>query len=308
MAYLAWGDSERGLAVATRSYDSAAEDALMTELDGPSPVVPVRAPWQDRSESLDSLSPTVLILGGFLTGPPMYRSLVRRLRDRGAAGVMVANVWTPDWLLAGVRGIGPICTRSARALLEAGRLSAEVSGGAPVLVVGHSAGGVTARLLTAHELVAGRRFGAAARVGAIVTLGTPHRLASGQGIGRRMNEVGASLAEDAVPGAFFAPKIGYVCVASRAIVGDPGGNGRQRVAHLMYRSVIGRAAVAGTEGDGLVPVVAARLEGARSLVLDQTVHSPGQAGEWYGSDRALDVWWPIAMEEWRAALRARVAG
>jgi hypothetical protein len=87
----------------------------MTEDDRSRRADPVRAVWPDLP---DSISPTVLILGGFLTGPPMYRPLVRRLRDRGAAGVVVGNAWTSDWLLAGVRGIGPICTRSARALLR----------------------------------------------------------------------------------------------------------------------------------------------------------------------------------------------
>jgi hypothetical protein len=121
--------------------------------------------------------------------------------------------------------------------------------------------------------------------------------------------VGSSIAEATVPGAFFAPEIGYVSVASRAIRGDPAGTGRERVAHLLYRSVIGRAAVPGTEGDGLVPVAAAALEGAREVVLDGALHGPGAGGPWYGSDDALDVWWPIALETWRSSLqhRARAA-
>jgi hypothetical protein len=253
----------------------------------------------------ETVPPTVLILGGFLTAPPMYRPLVRRLMARGAAGAVVANVWTPDWLLAGMRGIGPICSRSARALRDAIHLSAEVSEGAPLLVIGHSAGGITGRLLTAPEAIPGRRFGAARWIGAIVTLGTPHRLAGGEGIGRRINAVAASIADAAVPGAFFAPEIGYVCVASRAIPGDPRGGGPERVAHLLYRSVMGRAAVPGTEGDGLVPVAAAALDGARLIVLDHSIHGPGAAGPWYGTDDAVDVWWPIALETWRAALRHR---
>lgn len=262
--------------------------------------------WLSRP---DSIRPTVLILGGFLTAPPMYGPLVRRLMDRGAAGSVVANVWTPDWLLAGLRGIGPICTRSARALRCAVDLSGRVSGGAPLLVIGHSAGGITGRLLTAPEPLPGRRFGAARRIGAIVTLGTPHRLVAGEGIGRRIRDVAASIADASVPGAFFAPEIGYLSVTSRAVVGDPSGTGRERVGHLLYRSVIGRAAVPGTEGDGLVPVVAARLDGARQLVLDGAIHGPGAAGPWYGSDDAVDVWWPIALETWRSVLehRARAA-
>lgn len=252
-----------------------------------------------------SIEPTVLILGGFLTAPPMYRPLVRRLRDRGAAAVVVADLWTPDWLLAGVRGIGPICARSARAVREAVHLSREVSEGAPLLLIGHSAGGITGRLLTAQEPLPGRRFGGARWIGAIVTLGTPHRLSAGQGIGRRIKDVASEIADATVPGAFFAPEIGYLSVASRAIQGNPQGTGRERIAHLLYRSVIGRAAVPGTEGDGLVPVVAAGLDGARQLVIDGAVHGPGAAGPWYGSDDAVDAWWPLALEAWRSALEHR---
>ena len=259
--------------------------------------------WRDRP---DSVRPTVLILGGFLTAPPMYRRFVERLRARGVAGVVVADVWTPDWLIAATRGAGAIATRSGRALLEAGRMTAEVSDGAPVLVVGHSAGGLIARMLTAAEPLPGRRFGAAARIGAIATLGTPHLATGGDGIGRRLNTVVSGVAERAAPGAFHAPRIGYVSVASRAIRGDPNGNGRVRVAHLLYRSVLGRAAVAGTEGDGLVPVAAAMLGGSRQIVVD-AVHGPSAGLPWYGTDSPMDVWWPVALAAWHEALAYRAA-
>jgi len=247
----------------------------------------------------------VLILGGFLTAPPMYRRLVGRLGERGVAGTVVADVWTPDWMLAAVRGTGPIAARSAQALRDAVRLAREVSEGAPVLMVGHSAGGITGRLLSAPEPFPGRKFGAARWIGAIVTLGTPHRLSTAEGVGRRINEVASAIAEETVPGAFFAPEIGYVSVASRAIRGDPRGTGRERVAHLLYRSVIGSAALPGTEGDGLIPVVAASLAGAGQVVLDHAVHGPGAGRPWYGSDDAVDAWWPTALEAWRSALEHR---
>jgi hypothetical protein len=255
----------------------------------------------------DSVAPTVLLLGGFLTAPPMYSRLIRRLKDRGAAAVTVANVWPPDWMLASVRGTGAIATRSARAVLVANRLAAGASEGAPLLVVGHSAGGITARLLTAPEPFAGRRFGAASRIGAIVTLGSPHEVSSGEGIGRRIHEVASAVADELVPGAFFGPEIGYLSVASRAVRADLNGTGRERVAQLMYRSVIGRAAAPGTEGDGLVPVAATVLAGARRIILDRAFHGPGAGGPWYGTDAEVDVWWPVALEVWREALRCRSA-
>lgn len=265
------------------------------------------APGNWRRHPTD-IRPTVLVLGGFLTAPPMYRSFANRLLERGAAGVVVASVWTPDWLIAAKRGAAAITTRSGRALLEASRLSKVASDGAPLLVVGHSAGGLIARLLTAPEPFPGRHFGAASRIGAIVTLGSPHAVSAGQGVGRRINEVVSAAAEATVPGAFYAPEVGYVSVASRAIRGDLAGTGRERVAYLLYRSLVGRAAVTETYGDGLVPVQAAMLAGARHIVLDGTAHGQGSGGPWYGTDPAIDEWWPVALAAWHEALACRATG
>jgi hypothetical protein len=77
------------------------------------------------------------------------------------------------------------------------------------------------------------------------------------------------------------------------------------VAYLLYRSVLGRAAVPGTEGDGLVPVVSTMLSGARQIVLDDTVHGPSASAPWYGTDRPMDLWWPAALQAWRDALAYR---
>ena len=125
----------------------------------------------------DAVRPTVLIIGGFLTVPAMYLRLRRRLLDRGAAEVLIADVYTPDWLLAVGRGGGAVAIRALRALIRAIDASASSSSsqGAPLLVVGHSAGGMVARLLTTSEPFAGRRLGASDAVGGIVTLGSPHR-------------------------------------------------------------------------------------------------------------------------------------
>ena len=254
-----------------------------------------------------SPKPVVLILGGFLTAPPMYARMSERLMSRGAAGVVVAPVWPQDWMIAIARGPAAIATRSGRALLEVGRLSAEVAGAAPVLVVGHSAGGLIARLLTAAEPFPGRRFGAAARIGAIVTLGTPHVMSGGEGIGSRLRDVVAELADRTAPGSFHAPAIGYVSVASRGFRADPGGTGRERISYLLYRSVVGRRVAPGLDGDGLVPVPAALLHGAAHLVIDGAIHGPSAGKPWYGSDDAMDVWWPVAVGAWRDALDWRAA-
>lgn len=262
------------------------------------------ARWRDAVAAGTLPAPVVLVLGGFITSPPLYRPFERRLRERGAADVVVASVWTMDWLLAARRGLGPILTRSGRALLEAGARSDAVALGAPVLVVGHSAGGVSARLLTSPEPYAGRRLNAAGRIGAIVTLGTPHMVAEPAPGRPRMGAENARFANTVVPGPHFAPTTGYLAVGSRYRTGRRDGTPGERRTWRAY-SLISGIDDPVIEGDQLIPLPSALLPGAPSLVLDGASHGQGFARAWYGSDPFFDQWWPVALETWRAALRAR---
>ncbi len=264
-----------------------------------------RAPWADAVLDGHAPAPTVLLLGGFLTAPPLYWSLMSRLRTRGVADVVVANVWTPDWLLAAGRGLGPILTRSGRALLAAAARSDASSLGAPLLVVGHSAGGMTARLLTSPVPFAGRRLNASGRIGAIVSLGTPHVVSGDGDLGNQIGAHAAAFADREVPGPFFAPRIGYLSVASRTLAGRPDGDARARWAWRVYQGLVADPMATEIDGDGLVPVRSALLQGAPSLVLDGAAHGQWPGRDWYGSDRFLDRWWPLAIESWMAALFAR---
>jgi hypothetical protein len=263
------------------------------------------APWV--SEVLDGRppAPVVLVLGGFLTSPPLYRPLARGLRERGAADVVVGNVWTMDWLLAAPRGLGAILTRSGRALLEASRRSDELSGGAPVLVIGHSAGGMSARLLTSPVPFAGRRLNGSSRIGAIVTLGTPHVVALADGSRNRVGAEAAAFANRVIPGPFFAPTTGYLAVASRKVVGRRAGSAGERRTWAVYRDLTPDPVTDEIVGDGLIPLASALLPGAPQLVLDDAAHGQGIGRDWYGSERFVDRWWPLALDVWHGALLAR---
>lgn len=260
----------------------------------------------------DELRPTVLILGGFLTSPPLYRRMATRLIERGAAAVVVAPVWTPDWLVSGLVGLRPVLRRAARALVEAGELSRATSADGrvqPVLVVGHSAGGLIARLLTSPEPFDGLRLNGHRRIGAIVTLGTPHHVSGAGFVGGRVAHFAAAFARRAVPGAAFAPEVGYVAVGSRAIAGGWGGPGRGigrgLFAAPFYRGLQPVTVDGPIVGDGLVPLDCTDLPGARRLILSSTVHGQLSFRPWYGSSDAVDQWWPEAVAAWREALRAR---
>jgi hypothetical protein len=281
-------------------------------------VVPRPVPRWDapswREVEPDSLAPVVLVAGGFLTLPGWYADLAAGLRERGAADVLVAPVYPPDWILASVRGIGPIATRVGRALLEAGERSAAspASHGAPILLVGHSAGGLVGRLLTSPVPFEGRTLNAAGLIGALVTLGTPHAAGpAGHDTARwrrRVGEAGARFAERHVPGAMFAPTTGYVSVASSFVVGRLGSDdGRERFVRRLYEDVYPQPDLDTVAGDGLIPAAAALLPGSRQVVLPGATHGPGRRSAWYGERANLETWWPIALDAWRQALRARLA-
>ena len=262
-------------------------------------------PWREAVAGGVMPAPVVLVLGGFLTSPPLYRPLVLDLLDRGAADVVVARVWTMDWLLAAWRGLGPVLTRSGRALLRASARSETVALGAPVLVVGHSAGGVSARLLTSPVPFAGRTLNASGRIGAIVTLGTPHLVAE-PALGRPARGAeNAQFVNEHVPGPFFAPTTGYLSVASRRRAGRRDGTPGERRTWRGYHFITGSEDPV-IEGDGLIPLASALLPGATSLVFDDAAHGQGIGRDWYGSPRYVDRWWPLALAAWQGALAARV--
>lgn len=285
---------------------------LRRVVSGPARQRAASAAWRDAEP--EALTPVVLVAGGFLTMPSWYEGLAAGLYERGAIGVLVAPVYPPDWILAAARGLGPIATRVGRALLEASARSAEsrASRGAPVLYIGHSAGGLVGRLLTSPVPFEGRAMRAAGRMGALVTLGTPNaagpQAGDGGRWGRRVGEAGARFAGRHVPGATFAPTTAYVSVASRCLVGRrDAGDGRERFIRRLYEDVYPQPDVETVAGDGLIPVAAALLPGSRQVVLPDAVHGPGGRAAWYGAGENVNAWWPVALEAWREALRARQA-
>jgi hypothetical protein len=244
--------------------------------------------------------PIVLICGGFLTSPIVYRHMRRRLLERGAERVGVAPIWTPDWLLAGAVGFGPLLRRTGVAIARAYREAA----GRPLLVIGHSAGGLLVRLAMSPQPYRRRLAGVSEAVGALVTLGTPHTLVV-PGWGGAAGYDAAAFLEATTPGAFFAPRTGYMSVASRYVLGSRRWRGglRRTSAGELYAWMLGEDARLDW-GDSLVPVSASHLEGARQITLDGIAH--GQAiAPWYGDEPGLDGWWPDALDVWREALEAR---
>src|ERR687895_2994365 len=60
--------------------------------------------------------PRVLVVGGFMTAPPNYFPLRRRLLARGATGVDIAPIGPLDWLAGGGIGFGPLLATTGQAI------------------------------------------------------------------------------------------------------------------------------------------------------------------------------------------------
>ena len=241
--------------------------------------------------------PNVLIVGGFATMPPNYLGLRSRLLRRGAARVDICQLWTPDWLLAGMVGFGPIMRRAGRAIAATHR----AGGRRPIIVVGHSAGGIVARLAMSERPFNGRVAGVSEAVGCLVTLGTPHGLGALTHRSRHAGHDAVAFLERDSPGAYFAPRTSYVSVGGLVQLAAPRWPAGRFVAEL-FRMMVGDEAA--TDGDGIVPAAAAQLEGARQLTLHGIRH--GMIGSpWYGDEEVIDAWWPTTLELWRVALAVR---
>ena len=254
------------------------------------------------------LAPVVLVAGGFLTTPGWYRPLAASLRERGAAAVVVAPVYPPDWVLCAVRGLGPVTTRVGRALLGAGEASRAQpsSRGAPILYVGHSAGGIVGRLLDLARAVRGPPAQRRWQDRRARHPGHPHPSVT-RHAGSRVADAGARYANRHVPGAFFAPRPGHLAVASRSIVGnDDGEDGRSRFMRRLYEDVHPSPDQPMVAGDGLVPVASALLPGARHLVLEDAVPRSRRARPVVRAGAAAGRLVAGRAGDMAAALRARV--
>jgi len=248
--------------------------------------------------------PYVLIVGGLLAPPVAYRRMRGRLLARGAAGVDVAPIHAVDWGLAAVRGFGDLQRKVGSAIAGAHARS----GGRAILVVGHSGGGLLARLAMCEAPYRGRVGGMAPQVGCLVTLGSPHALHHAPLPSVHEGVRLAAFLARAAPGAHHAPATAYLTVASDAVrppraPTTPARRGPvARLQHAFFRRITGPTLSAGS--DGIVSLSLAHLDGARQLTLHDTLH--GVIGSpWYGDDLAVDQWWPVAVRSWHEAVAGR---
>ena len=152
-----------------------------------------------------------------------------------------------------------------------------------VTLVGHSSGGIMARLFLDDRPFEGRRWNGRARVNTLVMLGSPHTALKATPLRQKVARE--------LPGCVFAPAVRYVSVAG-AVDLDPArgeaSDTARRMAPTAYRNSTGDA---NDQGDGLVPVRSALLEGSEEVVLEGVAHGGAFGPIWYGSPEVVTRWW-----------------
>lgn len=219
----------------------------------------------------------IVVLGGFLSFPAAYTGMRDALARLSGQAVWVAPVHTGHWLTtvsaAGWAGVLRVLGRTVQQ-------AAAASPTGQVTLIGHSSGGVMARLYLGDEPFEGERFGGRRWVNTLCTLGSPHYNRRGAHLRK--------LVEARYPGAYFAPQVRYVAVMGRAVEGRRRGTPAERRAAATYAQLTDPGE---GWGDGLVPEAAGLLKGAEVITLPG-VHHYGLRGErWYGTPEVVAAWW-----------------
>jgi pimeloyl-ACP methyl ester carboxylesterase len=225
----------------------------------------------------------IVIIGGFPTGPGFYENMARILEELSGQPALVCNVTIGDWLRSfTAKGWFRILLKVRDAVGNARKLYP----GCKVTLIGHSTGGIVARLYLSPEPFQGGTFNGLEQVARLITLGSPH-------YGKHQSPMRAYV-QKKLPDAYFGDKIDYVSVAGTAVDLREGAPLVSVVSRICYRYLGGNGRAA---GDGLVPVECALLKDSTHVVLEGMGHPFLFATNWYGTPESVRRWWPRAFPQ-----------
>jgi len=225
----------------------------------------------------------IIVIGGYNSIWPAYLRMARDLEDLTGLQAVGVPLMPWDWWGAGrVKDAANIL----RKLQETVTWARRKFGAERFILVGHSAGGVIARLYLSERPVWGQAYSGVEHVTAVITLGSPHCSHRGSDTGWFLTDTANRLA----PGTPCAGQVRYRAVVGQHIQGREQGSYRERRAFRSYRFFNGRGDI---WGDGVVPIQCAKLHGAETPVLEGVAHSRKVSPDWYGGSKAnIYRWWP----------------
>lgn len=224
----------------------------------------------------------IIIIGGFNSVWPAYLAMARDLEDISGLRTIGVPLMLWHWWQA---GRSEDATNLLQKLEETVVWARRKYQAERFILVGHSAGGVLARLYLCEEPVWGQAYAGVEHVTAIITLGSPH-------CGDRGADTGWFLTAEAnrlVPDTPYADRVQYRTIAGRYLQGRKEGSYRERRA---FRAYLFMGAAGAVWGDGMVPLCCTGLAGVEPLVLDGVAHSAKIGRNWYGgSKQIIRRWW-----------------
>lgn len=229
------------------------------------------------------MNQAIIIIGGYNSLWPAYLRMARDLED--ITGLQAIGVPLMPWHWLATRRQQE-ATNILQKLEETVDWARRRFRADRFVLVGHSAGGIAARLYLCEQPVWGKRYAGVEHVTDVIGLGTPHCDDKGTDTGWFLSDEANRL----VPGSPYAGRVHYRAVAGRSIQGRQQGNYRERRAFRTYQYFAGQ----GTAwGDGIVPVECAALHGAEELILEGVAHSRKLGRAWYGGSKdIIRRWWP----------------
>ena len=223
----------------------------------------------------------IIILGGFLSLAAIYKGLSKALSALSDQKVWVVDTRVFDWLPS-ISKVGWFLVLNK--LDNTVRKAFKNSNLSKATLIGHSQGGVLARLYLRPEPFMGKRFLGMDHIDHLITLGSPHLNQGGLRRGGQMSR----WIEHHVPGSAFSSRVRYTSVAGKYIRGNSTGSLFERFSYRVYKEI---CTVGDTWGDGIVPVPSALLPDSQQIILNGVSHYSLFGEPWYGSEEVLSLWW-----------------
>ncbi len=225
-----------------------------------------------------------MIIGGMMSWPHHYERMRQTLAELNGVSeteIPIVPLHPTDWgKLFRLEGWNRTLAKVEQSLDEHTART-----GKPVLLIGHSLGGVIGKLLTDYIEINSQRYSAAEAIAAVVGLGSPFR-------SRRVDRTlkFSELTSHSEPSGLGIRCLG---VAGNAIHGKLKGSFSERWAYQAYKWHIGRG---DCQGDQLIPEPAVLIDGVEPLQLEGVYHERFVHVNWYGSPEAVHKWWPRVVE------------